>query len=340
MTQEQLVVVWRVYEPCNLGCNFCGYSREVARKRHIVRPDIILKFGQTLSEFQQKTGKQVLVSWLGGEPLLWKELPAISRVYHHDLGIKLGVTTNGTVLDRESVRTSLIDHYSLVTISIDGFASFHDVQRGEIGLFDKLKSYVALLIKETSAGNSALRLRVNTILMRKNIHAFEAFCMEIASWGVQELTFNQLGGIDRPDFYPDNRLLPEQAEWLAKEMPSIQRKAFASGLKVFGTKQYLERVLATSRDIALPIADCGPGRNFLFINEENLVSPCSFTTEGYGIPLSQLQDVNALFALAERFRYKQIHERAAPCNNCMSTQVFEKFNQEVNLTDESVRNQG
>jgi AdoMet-dependent heme synthase len=340
MTQEQLVVVWRVYEPCNLGCNFCGYSREVARKRHVVSPEVILKFGQTLSEFQQKTGKQVLVSWLGGEPLLWKELPAISRVYHHDLGVKLGVTTNGTVLDRESVRTSLINHYSLVTVSIDGFASFHDVQRGEIGLFDKLKSYVALLIKETSAGNSSLRLRVNTILMRKNIHAFEAFCAEIASWGVQELTFNQLGGIDRPEFYPDNRILPEQAAWLAEALPAIQKKALAAGLKVFGTKQYLERFFATSRDIALAIDDCNPGRNFLFIDEQNRVSPCNFTTEGYGIPLAQIEDVNLLTNVTEHFRYKQRYERAAPCNNCMSTQVFEKFNQEVNLTDESVRDQG
>jgi hypothetical protein len=150
--------------------------------------------------------------------------------------------------------------------------------------------------------------------------------MEIASWGIQELTFNQLGGIDRPDFYPDNRLLPEQAAWLVREMPAIQRIALTKGLKVFGTKQYLERVSATSRDVALFVDDCNPGKHFLFINEENRVSPCNFTTESYGIPLSQIEDVDSLINIAERFRFKQVYERAAPCNNCMSTQVFEKFN--------------
>jgi sulfatase maturation enzyme AslB (radical SAM superfamily) len=326
MSPEQLVVVWRVYEPCNLGCHFCGYSREIVRKRHVVRPDLILKFGKLLSEFQQRTGTQVLVSWLGGEPLLWKSLPAISSTYDREFGITLGVTTNGTWLDREPVRRFLLDHYSLVTISIDGFASFHDAQRGETGLFDKLKKYTTSLVNEACVRNSSLRLRVNTILMRTNVHSFEAFCMEIASWGIQELTFNQLGGIDRPEFYPDNRLLPEQVAWLIKKIPTIQRNARAKGLKVFGTKQYLERISATSREIAISIEDCSPGRQFLFIDEENQISPCSFTTQNYGVPLSDMEDVDALVNLAERFRYKQVHQRAAPCNNCMSTQVFEKFN--------------
>jgi sulfatase maturation enzyme AslB (radical SAM superfamily) len=326
MTQQPLVVVWRVYEPCNLGCQFCGYSREISRKRHIVSSDVILKFGAVLLEYRQRTGKEVLVSWLGGEPLLWKELPVISQTYHQEFGITLGVTTNGTMLDREHVRRSLIDHYSLVTISIDGFANFHDMQRREIGLFEKLKRNVGLLVEEISASNSMLRLRVNSILMRKNIHAFEAFCVEMAGWGIQELTFNQLGGIDRPEFYPDNHLLPEQAAWLVRELPTIQTNALLTGLKVFGTKQYLERISATSLNTAIPIVDCSPGKHFLFIDEENRVSPCNFTTESYGMPLSQIEDVDALVSVAECFRYKQSYERASPCNNCMSTQVFEKFN--------------
>ena len=325
MNQQQLVVVWRVYEPCNLGCHFCGYSREIVRKRRVVDPNIILNFGKILAELQERAGKQVLVSWLGGEPLLWKQLPMISKAYHEDFHIKLGITTNGTLLDRQAVRSMLIDHYSLMTISVDGFAQFHDFHRAEQGLFDRIKQSVTMLIKEISASHSSLGLRVNTILMRENIDAFEAFCMEIAQWGIKELTFNQLGGIDRPEFYPANRLLPEQTLWLQRELPRIQESALSQGLKIFGTNQYLERVSASSRDLAISIEDCDPGKIFLFINEENLVSPCNFTTNSYGIPLSEVENVETLLNLAERFRFKQLHERAAACNNCLSTQVFEKF---------------
>lgn len=331
MSQEQLVVVWRVYEPCNLGCHFCGYSREIVRRRRVVDPEIILRFGQLLSQFQESTGTQVLVSWLGGEPLLWKRLPAISSTYHNDFHIKLGITTNGTLLDRQTIRSMLIEHYSLVTISVDGFAQFHDFHRGQQGLFDHLKQHVITLLGDISVSQSPLRLRINTILMRENIHAFEEFCMEIAQWGIKELTFNQLGGIDRPEFYPDNRLLPEQAVWLKQELPGIQEKALAKGLKIFGTNQYLERVAASSRDLAVPIEDCNPGKSFLFINEENLVSPCNFTTTSYGIPLSEIESVDALVNLTDRFRFKQIHERAAACDNCLSTQVFEKFSRRESI---------
>jgi hypothetical protein len=150
--------------------------------------------------------------------------------------------------------------------------------------------------------------------------------MEMADWGIRELTFNQLGGIDRPEFYPGNRLLPEQAERFAAELPYIQQKALLKGLKIFGARPYLERIIATSRDIAIPIDDCSPGTKFLFIDEENRVSPCNFTTQGYGIPLSEIKTADDLLQLPARFRHKQINERAMPCNNCHSTQVFAKFN--------------
>lgn len=330
MTQP-LVIVWRVYEPCNLGCHFCGYSREIMRRRHVVSPEVILNFGRILSEFQSRTGKQVLVSWLGGEPLLWKQLPAISRAYHLDFHIGLGITTNGTLLHSHEIRSMLSDYYSLVTISVDGLAHVHDFHREQVGLFDHIRKNILVLLREISASNNPLRLRINTILMRGNIHEFESFCMEIADWGIKELTFNQLGGIDRPEFYPDNRLLPEQAAWLKEELPKIQEKALRMGLKVFGTNEYLERVAASSRDLAVSIDDCNPGRTFLFINEENIVSPCNFTTAGYGIPLSELDTGDVLLKLTDRFRYKQLHERAAACDNCLSTQVFEKFSRNTSL---------
>jgi AdoMet-dependent heme synthase len=225
MNQEELVVVWRLYEPCNLSCHFCGYSREIVRKRRILPPQEILRFGRILSEFQQRTGRQVLVSWLGGEPLLWKELPGISRKYHFDFGIQLSLTTNGTLLGRRDIRHDLIENYSTVTISIDGFSDFHDFHRGEAGLFEHIKDTVRVMLQEIAESKSSLSLRVNTILMRENIAAFEAFALKIAGWGIRKLTFNQPGGIDRPEFYPDHRLLLEQAAWLAAELPNIQRVA-------------------------------------------------------------------------------------------------------------------
>jgi hypothetical protein len=38
----------------------------------------ILAFSRTLADFQQRTGRSVLVSWLGGEPLQWEPLRSLS----------------------------------------------------------------------------------------------------------------------------------------------------------------------------------------------------------------------------------------------------------------------
>jgi hypothetical protein len=97
-------------------------------------------------------------------------------------------------------------------------------------------------------------------------------------------------------------------------------------LKVFGTDQYLARVLASSRDIAVSIEDCNPGSKFLFISEENLISPCNFTTQEYGIPVSEIVDIDDLLKIVDRFHFRQLYRRAASCDNCLSTQMFEKFN--------------
>src|SRR5262245_13164528 len=110
MTDPDLVVVWRVYEPCNLGCHFCGYSRTVDRPRHVADPERLVAFAEVLADFQQATGRSVLVCWLGGEPLLWPALPKVSRVVRR-LGLRLGVTTNGTPLAAPAVRDSLAADY-------------------------------------------------------------------------------------------------------------------------------------------------------------------------------------------------------------------------------------
>lgn len=325
MNNKQLVIVWRVYEPCNLGCHFCEYSREIIRDRHITSNEVVLRFGKTLSEYQKTTGTEVLINWLGGEPLLWKEFPYISEKLNNDYSLKLSVTTNGTKLGKEYIRRILVENYSMMTISIDGFGDFHDFHRGQKGLFEEIKSNVAKIISEIKSAHSPLQLRVNTVLMNKNIYRFEEFCLEIAKWGVQELTFNQLGGNERSEFYEANRLLPEQVEWLAEKLPTIKQIALKNGLRILGNQNYMNRIIATSLDVEIPIDDCYPGRSFLFIDEKNRVSPCSFTTDDYSTPISEIKTLKDLLQLPIIFQNRKIKNKALPCNNCHSTQVFGKF---------------
>src|SRR5262249_15697407 len=144
-------------------------------------------------------------------------------------------------------------------------------------------------------------LKANVLLMRDTIAGFEQLCHRLAGWGIEEVTFNQLGGNDRPEFYPAHRLLPQQADGLAAELPDLRNRLARVGLRLRGTGGYGRRIQATAYGEHLAIVDCRPGENFLFINESGEVAPCSFTVSGYGVPVQEIISVSALRQLPSRF---------------------------------------
>src|SRR5437870_5487444 len=99
-----MVVVWRITERCNLSCQFCAYDRQLDRPRRAADPDQIARFGSVLSEYQRMSGDRVLVSWLGGEPLLWPPLERLSAQFHREFQLRISATTNGTFLGSAPLR--------------------------------------------------------------------------------------------------------------------------------------------------------------------------------------------------------------------------------------------
>ena len=321
----QLVIVWRISERCNLGCGFCGYSRALQRPRASADAGQIMRFGALLRGYSDTYGQRVLVSWLGGEPLLWPPLAEISRTFHHEFGLQVGVTTNGTRLQSSAVCGQIIDDYDQVTISVDGPGVFHDQVRAAPGLYGRLQAAVRTLREMKERAGHGPILKANTVLMRDNVAQFESLCGELAAWGVEELTFNALGGGDRPEFYDQHHLLPEQMAWLRTALPEIRARVAPQGLRICGNTAYLERLERAAQGVPAPVADCAPGQRFLFIDEQGRASPCSFTSHGYGIPLAALNHPHDLQDLPGRFAARRRQLTLAACGNCMSTQVFGKF---------------
>jgi MoaA/NifB/PqqE/SkfB family radical SAM enzyme len=315
-----MIVVWRVTEKCNLTCPFCSYDRRVARTRREADVETIRNFGSLLAQHQRTTGDAILVSWIGGEPLLWAPLTGLSEWFHH-MGLGLSVTTNGTGLESATAREHVLSCYRELTVSVDAIGDAHDRLRGWPGAFESIRNSARWLAGAKRSRGRGPLLRANVVLMRHTIEAFEELSIELAGWGIEEITFNALGGRDRPEFFPENRLLPEQTASFARQFPVLRERCAGLGVRLLGGDLYLNRILASSRDTRIPVEDCHPGERFLFINERGVVSPCHFTSEGYGVPLGDVK----LGGLARSFSAARRDLAHPACGDCHCTQIFEKF---------------
>lgn len=319
-----LVVLWRVHESCNLACPFCAYDRRLRRNRRSATLDEIHTVSTMLCAWSRDTGRDVLISWLGGEPLLWPALTAASRRCA-SLGLGLSLTTNGTLLARPQIHTLLRELYAEITISVDAPGEAHDQLRGWPGGYAFLRRHISHLAESIRNSRVGPRLRANAVITQSTWKEFPRLCTELASWGIQEISFNQLGGNDRPEFYPTQRLSPEDAIRFVEMIPALRIQLAAQGVRLVGGNEYLERILASSRNLRVPVADCSPGQRFLFIDESGRASPCSFTSEILGVAMSSLRSSSALLQLPNQFHAARNRLRPLACNDCLSTQVCQKF---------------
>jgi len=319
-----MIVLWRVSSRCNLACPFCAYDKRLSLPREEADPTQVARLIDLLGAWRRETGRPVLLSWLGGEPLLWAPRAELDKRAAGQ-GIGLSLTTNGTRLNAPRVRAELVQRYREVTISIDGMGDFHDAMRGWRGAFDKLAHSVSALTAERDAADAPLKVRVNVVLMRDNVAGFATLCRTLAGWGVDEISFNQLGGRDRPEFYPDHRLRPEDVARLAAEVPRLRAELGQSGTMLVGGAAYLERFADSVAGRPLPITDCRVAETFLFIDEAGRIAPCSFAPEHFGISVDDLHSHTDLKALPRQLQLRQRARPARDCADCPSTQQFAKF---------------
>jgi len=325
-----LVIVWRVLEACNLGCSFCAYDKNIKHAPISADAVQIRRFMKVLAEFSSATKRDVLISWLGGEPFLWSELYALTSEAR-SLGLHISTTTNGTMLGSQNLRRHIIENYDELTISIDGIGDLHNDLRQWEGGFDKLHTNIAKLRDEKIAAKSSLVLRANIVLMRDNIDQLIPLCHEIADWGISVITFNQLGGRDRPEFYPDHRLSKMNVVWLEEMLPNLKHALSQKNVTLLGSKAYMARFIASANGQKMPIENCSPGIKFLFIDEKGIAAPCSFTGKDYGIGIDSLATSHDIAQLYTRFDFMQKNRRSSECDDCHSTQVFEKFESKASI---------
>jgi MoaA/NifB/PqqE/SkfB family radical SAM enzyme len=154
-----LYVKIKVNYGCNLKCEMCKHWRETREP-----PISTDRFREIISELGELGTKKVHFS--GGEPMLRPQLPDLVA-HAASLGIRVTLTTNGTLIDKEKARRLIEAGLRGVNVSIDSpIRKMHEKIRGVEGAFKATARSVALFRKYAHKGK--LTVRINTVVSRTN----------------------------------------------------------------------------------------------------------------------------------------------------------------------------
>lgn len=125
------VVVFNCTKACNLSCVHCYASSNGGRGKDELSTNQALTFIDSLAEF----GSPVIL-FSGGEPLTRKDIFQLVG-YAAKQGLRVVISTNGTLIDIDTAKKLADIGLSYVGVSLDGIGSVNDAFRGKEGAFDR-----------------------------------------------------------------------------------------------------------------------------------------------------------------------------------------------------------
>lgn len=126
------IVVWNITRRCNLRCVHCYSNSEARHYPGELNWEQMVDVVDDLARFEVPA---VLLS--GGEPMLHPQFFDLARLVRQR-GLRLTVSTNGTMINEEVASQLKEIGVTYVGISLDGIGETHDQFRGRQGTFEKV----------------------------------------------------------------------------------------------------------------------------------------------------------------------------------------------------------
>lgn len=161
---KPIYVKLKVFYGCNLKCEMCNHWRETREP-----PVSADRFKEVIAELAKLGTKKIHIS--GGEPMLRPQIPEFIE-HASSLGIKVTMTTNGTLIDKAKAKQLVEAGLRGVNISIDSpVRKMHEKIRGAEGSFKATTKAVGLFQRYKHKGK--LTVRINTVVSRTNYQTLE-----------------------------------------------------------------------------------------------------------------------------------------------------------------------
>ncbi|WP_070000610.1 putative heme d1 biosynthesis radical SAM protein NirJ1 [Cellulosilyticum sp. I15G10I2] len=204
------VVVWNCTNTCNLKCKHCYADSKPEQFKEELDTEEAKALIDDLASLKVPV---LLIS--GGEPLLRKDLFELLE-YTREKNIRTTVSTNGTLIDKETAKHLKQRGVSYVGISLDGLGVNNDIFRGVQGSFDKAADGIRNCLD--IGQKVGLRFTIN----RSNYDQLEDIFYFIKEEGIPRVCFYHLAYSGRGSKMIEEDITPEEKR-LAMDL--IMKKA-------------------------------------------------------------------------------------------------------------------
>ena len=169
-----LIISWNLTRNCNLKCQHCYINATHTELKNELNTD---EAKELIDQIVQVSRPLLILS--GGEPLLRNDVYEIIR-YGNEKGLRMGLGSNGGLIDAEAARKLAGAGVATVSISLDShIPAQHDEFRGVAGSWQKAIGAVKAL------RDNDILVQVNTTLTQQNYSQIDDIVTLSEQFGVE-----------------------------------------------------------------------------------------------------------------------------------------------------------
>jgi AdoMet-dependent heme synthase len=257
-----IVMSWNVTRECNLKCSHC-YINAAGKK---LENELTTQEGKRLiDQICQVSSPLLILS--GGEPLLRKDIYELIR-YGSNKGLKMGLGSNGSLIDDKVARKLKEAGIATVSISLDShIPEQHDDFRGVTGSWDKAIQAIKALRQNN------ILVQVNTTLTQQNYNQIDDIMSLAESLGVENYHLFFLVPTGRGTKMAD--ISPEKyEEMITKTFAKVGRHKL--NVRPSCAPQFMRIAKGMGLDMRQWVRGCMAGSHYCRIYPNGDVTPCPY----------------------------------------------------------------
>ena len=266
------VIVWNVTHRCNLACPHCYIDADGRAFNH----ELTFKEARALID-DAATLCSPAILFSGGEPLLRDDICELSA-YATSRKLRVGLSTNGTLITRDVAKRIADAEVSYVGVSIDGTESTHDAFRKKRGAF------TSALKGLKNARDAGIKTGIRFTVHKRNIFDLPAVMDLLVTHRIPRFCLYHLVYAGRADAAMDisNEERAQMMGYLIRRVPALA----ANGVEVLTTDNHadgiyiMQSTAGAYREEQMRLlrahGGCTAGSKIISVDPEGDVRPCQF----------------------------------------------------------------